>query len=255
MISTRPALADSRRRRRTLRWVALGLVSLAAMLAVAIWLVSSGISVGASVADGMLSTTDAIPATGRPEPLAVANVDDVRIQLPIARRGVTAIGYYSRRDGALLALEPQGRRIDRSFGEPLFRRFLATEQPTGLSWIALHDRGEPNIAAIGAIPGSEVYAPVSGTVTAITDRVLDGRLYGSVVRIQPLGDAETVIVLANLEPDATLSVGDNVADGASLVGRVIDVAHVQRQPLARYTHDSGANLELSVRHIQPDAAI
>jgi murein DD-endopeptidase MepM/ murein hydrolase activator NlpD len=254
LITARRPLSEARYRRRTLRSLVAGMAALAIVLGLLVWVFGTHAR-NVRSNEASLSTTGGVPATGRPEPLAVATVDQMRLQLPIARRGVTAIAFYSRRESGLLTLEPQGRRVDRSFGDTFYRRFFSTGQPSGLSYLKLHKRGESNAVAIGAVPGSEVYAPVSGTIVAIANRVIDGRLYGHVVRIQPLGDAETIIALVNLEADASLRVGDNVAQGNTLLGRVIDVSRAQKQPLARHTHDTGANLEVSVRHFQPDTAL
>ena len=48
--------------------------------------------------------------------------------------------------------------------------------------------------------GTDVYAPVDGTVIAIADRILDGVPHGKQIEIQPAGNPSVVVLLTNLPP-------------------------------------------------------
>jgi hypothetical protein len=49
-----------------------------------------------------------------------------------------------------------------------------------------------------------------------------------------------------VEPDPALSVGANVAAGASKLGTVVDVTRVESQSLSRYSGDNGSNVSIQV---------
>lgn len=266
LVSMGPSLAEEQRRRRYLRrgtvltFGAIG--ALVLLVTVVAWLSGEDVEpVGAPTV-----MTSAPVHTGRPQPLALASIegtcpaasdlcDKLTLKVPIARKGITAIGYQAMRDPHVLTLDPEGTRGNVSSVQRIFRRFLATEQPSKLRYFMIDDGAKPNIATIGAFPGSAVYAPVSGTVIAISDYVINDKAAGSVVQVQPLGDAETIVVLRNLDPDARLAVGQTVSVGTTLLGTVRDLSEVRDQPLARFTHDSGSGLEMYVRRIRPESMV
>lgn len=263
LVSMGPSLVEARRRRRTRRLMVLG--SAAGILAViglvwAIVTLSHEVVVGKAVTQIASQPTDApVPsAVGRPAPLTLAAIavggaqSDIKLQLPINRRAITGIGYDHRPDRSSMELTPEGERANLPAGERIVRRFLATEQPSRLRWFLLGDGGELNVAYIGARPGSAVYAPLTGTITAISDYVVGDEPLGKVVQIQPLGDGETLVVLRNVDVDASLAVGQTVSNGTTRIGSVRSMGDALRIPLARYTHDDGTSLELYVKRVHPE---
>jgi hypothetical protein len=170
--------------------------------------------------------------------------------MPVNRHAVTGIGYAARRDGDTLELQPEGQRANSSFGWKLLHRFLATEQPSSLRWYELADGAKLRVAVIGALPGAEVYSPISGTVVAVADDVVADESRGSIVQVQPSGDAETVVVVRGIDPSAQLAVGMTVAEGTTLLGTVRRADPGMAGPLATYTHDDGSNVQLYVRRVQ-----
>ena len=181
-----------------------------------------------------------------PRPQIVAMHGTLRIQLPIDQARVTAIGYHASGAGAL-ALEPLGtqanagvlgRLRDRLFGEDgSGLRYYLVDGGTGAKTSGLD---------VGAPVGTDVYAPVDGTVIAISERVVNGARYGVRMEIQPAGNPGLVVSLANLTPDPALTVGSTVAAARTKVGRVIDLTAVERAALARYTQDEGQHVHLEV---------
>jgi hypothetical protein len=180
----------------------------------------------------------------RPFPEIVAVRGPVRLQLPISQRQVTAIGYHAADDGAL-ALAPSGHQGN----EGLIRRLIHSIFGGGggsPTWYRL--AGDTTSALdVGAAVGANVYAPVNGTVVAITPYIVGGRQFGSRIDIQPQNAPSVVVSLTQLKVDPSLSVGTTVVSGARKLGTVADLARVERQALARYTNDAGNHVTVEIR--------
>ena len=95
--------------------------------------------------------------------------------------------------------------------------------------------------------GSDVYSPVDGTVAAIRPFVVEGKAYGSEIDIQPQNAPSVVVAVTQLVADPALTVGTPVVSGATKLGRVADLAIVERQALARYTNDAGNHVTIELR--------
>ncbi len=189
--------------------------------------------------------TRLLPA-GPPRPQVVAVRGSLRIQMPVAQSRVTAVGYHATSGGAM-ALSPVGRQANAGLLARVARRLLGTGG-TGLSYYLLGGSDGPATAVlnVGAPPGTDVYAPVDGTVVGITDYVISGRKRGARIDIQPSGAASIVVSLTHLRPDPALSVGSMVAAASSKVGTLLNLANVERQALARYTNDAGNHVAVEV---------
>ena len=92
-----------------------------------------------------------------------------------------------------------------------------------------------------------MYAPVDGSVMAISDMIVSGKAYGVRIDIQPSGSPGVVVTLENLKPDPALTVGSAVSAGRTKVGQVIDLSSVEQAALARYTQDKGQQVHIEVR--------
>jgi hypothetical protein len=183
-----------------------------------------------------------LPATP-PAPMTVALRSSLRIQLPIPQNRVTAIGYYSSSDGAL-PLTPLGRQGN----EGALARLAHTLFGGGHgSFVYYQLNGGPtDVLDVGAAPGTDVYAPVDGTVVGISPFVLNGRQYGVRIDIQPTAAPSLVVSLTQLSPDPALTVGSTVAASTTKVGRVIDLSGVETQALARFTQDAGDHVAIEL---------
>ena len=100
---------------------------------------------------------------------------------------------------------------------------------------------------VGAPIGANVYAPVDGTVVAITPYVVGGKQYGQEIDIQPANAPSLVVALTQLKVDPSLSVGSTVVSGARKIGTVVDLANAEHQALARYTNDAGNHVTVELR--------
>jgi len=198
--------------------------------------------------NGATRTAATVPApakrllpSGPPEPLIVAKQGALRIQLPIEQERVTAIGYHSVDDGAL-ALDPLGRRGNQG----LLRRLLERIFGAGDSRVVWYQLAGSDTSAldVGAAPGTDVYAPVDGTITGITDYVLNGEPRGVRIDIRPLAAPALIVSVTRLRPDPVLTVGSSVAAGSTRLGMVLDLSHLERQALAGFTQDAGNHVTL-----------
>jgi len=187
-----------------------------------------------------------LPA-GQPQPLVIAKLDALRIQLPIEASRVTAIGFHSAGDGTL-ALEPVGRQGNEGLLARLGHRLFGGGGG-GPVWYQLSGGQGPETGAldVGAAADTNVYSPVDGTIVGVTPYVLNGRSYGVRLDIQPASAPSIVVSLTQLDPAPALSVGKQVTASVTKLGIVRDLSGVQQQSLAHYTNDAGNHVELEVR--------
>jgi hypothetical protein len=194
--------------------------------------------------------TTAVPAVlpgGRPESQAVATISNLRIRLPVAQSAVTEIGFHASGTGAR-ELTPLGPRVNEGLLARLWHRIAGSEKH-GPAWYQLGGAGT-DVLDIGAAAGTDVYAPVDGTVAALSQQVVNGRTVGARIDIRPTAAPSLVLSLTNLRPDPALTVGAAVLASSSKLGAVADVAAVEEQALAKVTNDEGNNVAIEV-HASP----
>jgi hypothetical protein len=236
-------VARSRSRTRRLRRLVLLLVACAILLPILILALDSASTVTAVP----LPAGAQLPTSGQPTPQVVAFQGDLRLYLPVAQNRITAIGYHAVGAGAL-ALDPVGTQANAGIFTRLFRRLFGEDQ--GAIRYYLFDGGSgPQTAGldIGALAGTDVYAPVDATIVGISDLVLDGRRFGARIDLQPLGSPGLVVSVTHVQPDEALTVGATVAAAKTRIGSVLDLSQVEASALARYTHDGGTHVHLEVR--------
>jgi len=193
-----------------------------------------------------LAASGVLPG-GRPQPQPVATVSGLRIQLPVAQSAVTAIGYHRSTPGAL-SLAPVGRQGNAGIFTRAWHRLVGTP-PERLTWFQLAGTRGPGTSAlnVGAAPGTDVYAPTTGTVVGISDHVIANRVHGARIDIRPQTAPSLVVSVTRLRPDPSLSVGSPVVASSSKLGIVLDLARVEQQALAEFTQDAGNNVAIEVR--------
>lgn len=195
------------------------------------------------------AATPATPAglvPSSPVPQVVAQVGELRLDLPVAQQQVTALGYYGAGAGAL-ALEPLGRQGNRGRLGRLLDRVLG-RNGDGLVWYRLRGGADASTSAlaVGAAPDADVFSPVDGTIVGITDYVLDGRSYGVRVDIQPTSAPSLVVSISRLAADPALTVGTSVVAATHRLGRVLDLSAVEAMSLAEHTQDAGNHVTVEV---------
>jgi hypothetical protein len=235
------ARAKVRRARRMAALVLVAVVSLVTLV-----LTAFGTGAPTTVSFTGPAPADRLLPAGPPRPQVVAMQDGLRIQLPVNQSRITAIGYHASGTGAL-ALQPVGNQANAGLVDRLLNKLFG-ESGSDLRYYLLDGGAGPQTGGldVGAPVETDVYAPVDGSVIAITDQVLSGRAYGVRIDIQPSGNPGVVVSLENLRSDPALRVGSTVRSGRTKIGRIIDLSKVERAGLARYTQDNGQHVHLEV---------
>lgn len=182
-------------------------------------------------------------AEARPSPEIVALRGPVHLQLPIAQGRVTAIGYSAASDA--LPLSPFGQQANEGVVSRVVHGIFGGGGGNP-HWYQLGGGGT-NALDVGALPGTDVYAPVDGIVAAIRPFIVMGKQYGSEIDIQPQSSPSLVVAVTQLTSDPALTVGSAVVSGATKLGTVVDLASVEQQALTQYTNDGGNHVTIEVR--------
>ncbi len=188
------------------------------------------------------------PAAGlqtKPFPQVLAMRGVIRLQMPIAQNQFTAIGFHAATDGAM-PLAPIGHQGNEGVVQRFFHKVFGGGGGGTQVWYRL-DGGSPSALDVGAVPGTNVYAPVDGTVVGITPYIVGGHRFGTRIDIQPQSAPSLVVSLTQLRADPSLKLGSNVVSGATRLGTVVNLAVVERQALARYTNDQGNHVSIEIR--------
>lgn len=243
--SRHAARARTRRRRSQLRVRRIAvLLFLGALASVTLLLTVFGTSSKAPAP--IAPTTPSVFPSGTPAPQPLATVGNLIIRLPVAADSVTAIGFHGSATGAL-TLQPLGQQANEGLLARLWHRIAGTPKH-GPAWFQLGGEAGPGtgVLDVGALPGTDVYSPVNGTVAAITDYIVSGKRHGARIDIRPTSAPSIVLSLTHLDPDPSLAVGSSVLAGTSKVGAIIDISTVERQALASHTNDAGDNVAMEV---------
>jgi len=235
---------QARAARRARRFALLLLLGAVFVVALALTAFGGGSPAPPAVIPRLGAASASAAAQTRPTPEIVALRGPVRLQLPIAQAQVTAIGYHAAHDGAL-SLSPVGQQANEGLVQRILHGIFGGGGGTP-RWYQLGGGGTSALD-VGAAAGSEVYSPVDGTVVAIRPFVVEGRQYGSEIDIEPQTAPSLVVAVTQLVADPALGVGESVASGATKLGRVANLAAVERQALARYTNDAGNHVTIEVR--------
>jgi len=241
--SRRAARHRERRRRAQHRARRLAVIGIVAALAlVTLILTAFGSNSPAPVAT---ATTPAAVTDVPPEPDVLATVGNLQIKLPVAGDAVTAVGFHGAGPGAV-GLRPVGRQLNEGLLARLWRRIAGSKQD-GPVWIQLDGGTATDVMDVGAMPGTDVYSPVSGTVVSISDYVIDGRRFGARIDVRPSAAPLLIVSLTHIAPDPSLTVGSPVLASSSKLGTVVDVAAVERQSLAKHAGARGNNVAIEIQ--------
>jgi murein DD-endopeptidase MepM/ murein hydrolase activator NlpD len=239
---TSKARAAARRRARRIA----GLIAVSIALVVTFLLTAFGSGSSSPTPQTRPASANRFLPAGQPRPQVVALRGSLRLQLPIDQSRVTAIGYHAAGGGAL-ALEPVGRQANEGLFARMARKLFGGGEH-GLTYYQLGGDAGPSTAAldVGAAVGTDVYAPVDGTIVGVTPYTLRGQTYGARIDVQPTSAPALVVRVTHLRPDPALTVGSSVAAGISKIGTLIDFSEVEKQALARYTQDAGNHASFEV---------
>jgi hypothetical protein len=243
--SRQAARFRARRRRTQLRVRRSALLAFVGVLALVTLLLTAFGSGPPVRQEPVVLETVALTST-RPTGQVLATIGNLRLQLPIADGAVTGIAFHGARDGSL-ELNPVGRQANEGLLLRLWRRIAGTPDD-GPVWYQLSGAVGPGtrVLDVGAAPGTDVYAPVDGTVVSISNFVIDGRKLGARIDIRPTQAPSVMVSLTHLRPDRSLAVGSALRKASSKIGTVVDVAAVERQGLAKHARDGGNNVAIAV---------
>jgi hypothetical protein len=230
--------ADRRRAQARARRIAVGVVIAVLAIATLALTAFDGESTPAVSRPAPLPVTSAPP-----EPQVLATVGNLRVESPVAEGGVTAVGFHGSDEGALV-LKPVGPQRNEGLIARLWHRITGASK-SGLAWYQLSG-GPLRTLDVGAVAGTDVYSPVDGTVVAIRDQIVSGKVVGSEVELRPSSAPSLVVSIQNVRPDPVLSVGANVAAGSSKLGTVTNISRHEQQALAEYAAEGGNNVALQV---------
>jgi hypothetical protein len=224
-----------------------GLVAIACIVVVTTLVTAFGSSRARSDALSVLTPASRLVPASPPRPQIVAVHGALRIQLPVAQSSLTAIGYHATGDGAV-ALQPVGRRGNEGFLSRAFHRVFGGGH-SGLVYYQLGGGpGAPTASLdIGAATGTDVYAPIDGTIVGLTKYVVKGRVFGVSLDIQPTSAPSMIVSVSPVRPDPALTVGSSVAASSSKIGSIVDLSGVEQLALARYTRDPGNHVSVSLK--------
>lgn len=230
----RPKGTDVYLRRRILAVSVVVLLGVLALVPVA-FMQSSGASERALPIDPNNVGPDAV----------LAEVAGVAVSSPVRPEDVTGLGYHPEGE-SLVEMSPRGNNLS---ANPLLGLFTNDSSPERIQYYLMDParRLGPHTGAldVGAEAGRSVYAPVTGTVTAIRpDPVLKEN--ASVVEIKP-AESPNIRVSVSLVQDISSEVGPktSVTAGITELGSVADSAKILRPQLADHTSDAGNHVTVS----------
>jgi hypothetical protein len=181
----------------------------------------------------------------RPPPRVLATIGNLHIQLPVAAAALTAIGFHGMSDGSL-SLQPVGRQANAGILARLWHR-IAGSGNDSTRWYQLQgSTAGTNELDVGTAPGNDVYAPVQGTVVAVSDLVIGGREVGSRIDLRPSRSPSVMVSVLHVKPDPAITVGSPVLAASSKLGTAVDLASAEKQALASHAAHGGNNVSIVV---------
>jgi hypothetical protein len=174
----------------------------------------------------------------------LAEASGISISTPIRPASLTGIGYHPEGE-SLAEMEPRGKNLSANV---VLGLLFGGETPEGIHYYVMDaaGRGGPQTGAVdvGAATGTSVYAPVTGTVTAIRpDPMVQN---ANVIEIKPDDNPDVRVSVALVRSDGEAGVNDDVTAGKTELGTVADSAEVLDPQLSSYTTDAGNHVTVSV---------
>jgi hypothetical protein len=231
-----------RRARRLVFLVVVGTLGLVTLLLTAF---GSGGSSRGTVPIELDTVSSAGASAVRPRPQVLATIGNLNIQLPVAAASLTAIGFHGASEGSL-SLQPVGRQANEGLLARLWRNIVG-QRRSFPRWYQL-EGGPPgtNVLDVGTPPGTDVFAPITGSVIAVSDLVIGGRNVGSRIDVRPSVAPSVMVSVMNVNADPSIAVGTPVVVATSKLGTAVDVAAVEKQALAAHAPNGGNNVSIAV---------
>ncbi|HET7479973.1 MAG TPA: hypothetical protein VFJ72_10720 [Rubrobacteraceae bacterium] len=178
----------------------------------------------------------------------LAEAAGIDISSPIRPANITGIGYHPEGE-SLIEMAPRGRNLS---SNALFNLFSGGSTPENIQYHMMDPAGRPGFRTgamdVGAEAGSTVYAPITGTVTAIRpDPMMQG---ANIVEIKSSEDSD-VRVSVSLVRDISEGIGPDkpVKAGMTELGAVADSSKVLTPQLSQITNDAGNHVTVSATRV------
>ena len=181
--------------------------------------------------------------------IVVARLDGADLLLPVSCDATTAIAFHPVDSADSVALAPVGQPAGDG----------GSVAADGVAHYFVMDGGTGSSSAtagldVGAIPGSVVLSPVDGQVAAVKTYSLLGRHPDAEIDVRLAADPTLLLVLTHVITSPRLHVGDQVAAGITVLGRVRGFPADVQQDIKRFTNDAGDHVQLVVLRTAPDLA-
>lgn len=186
-----------------------------------------------------------------------AEVGAVELHLPVDPSAITALAFHQasgEKAQSMAALVPD-MPAEEADPEMLAERMAgaaSSDDVWGGACLRLWRSGRggmPDTAAdVGAEPGTDVFAPVTGTVVEVRPYLLYEKHEDIEIHIRPEGGDDLDVVLIHVA-DASVKNGDHVTGGVTRIAAVRKMSGLIELQLAGYTGDGGDHVHVQVNRV------
>lgn len=252
--SRRQSTADRRQQIMRRRLVAVSVVGCVVLLAILAALAIPTATPGQ--VPSQKGVTSAVIGTPTKRTITIATVGGNEVTLPVRAASTTAIAFHPVEVPDGVNMEPRGERVS---GGSLATRLADIFASGGdVRYYLMEPDGQDSSAAtagldVGAPPGSAVMSPADGRVAAVRAYQVRGGFQDCQIDIQ-LSDPSIMLMVTHIVPDKDINVGDRVAAGYTLLGRVRKFPRSIEQGISQYTNDAGDHVQLITVRVPTDLA-
>lgn len=252
ILNRRRSPVHRRRRRPRFSYATLTIVTAVLGLSAIGWVLTWDEPAPPSAETASAAAAPSVPE--RPPTARFATVGGIDLHLPIDPSAITALAFHqaSGEDAQTMTSLVPDMPADEAAPEMVAAR-MAEAAADGDIWGGVCLRlwrsgrgGEPDTAAdVGAAPGTNVYAPVTGTVVEVRPYLLYEKHDDIQIHIRPDGAEDLDVVLIHVT-DASVEAGDRVAGGVTRIAAVRQMSAVIESQLAGYTGDGGDHVHMQI---------
>lgn len=194
------------------------------------------------------------PTTPGPTP-TFASYKKLKLRLPVRAKSLTEVGFHQAAYGYAVPMKTplKDAKLSSASNHRGTNRKIAA-QPTGPDAVLIGKvlrmwrprPGRPDTAVdVGAKPGTNVFAPVDGTVVKVKRYKLYGKWDDYEIHIRPDGYENLDVVLIHVK-NVTCAPGDRVTSGETRIAAVRKLSDKFYDQLASYTKGGGDHVHLQI---------
>jgi hypothetical protein len=189
------------------------------------------------------------PARADAQRIVVARLEGVDLLLPVRPESTTAIAFHPVDNTNSVAMSPVGDQMGDNASQKSGEQLTYYLMDGG----GTADSSSTSGLDVGGVPGTAVYSPVDGQVTAVRLYELLGRYLDCEIDITVAADPTLRLMVTHIA-DAKVHVGDQVAAGLTVIGRIRALPRGVQQGISRYTNDAGDHVQLVALRVTPNLA-